>query len=115
MGTNYYVKKEENQDIKDAIHIGKRSGGWQFLLSPFRKSGKAWINFLKRNKDLIYNEYGEKIYLKEMLENIDLNGYFGKDKMNGKKATPYEYNGDWKKYEFYDKEGYRISKYKDFC
>ena len=114
MGTNYYVKKE-NQDIEDAIHVGKRSAGWQFLLSPFRKSGKAWINFLKRNKDLIYNEYGEKVSLKDMLENIDLNGYFGKHKMNGKKADPLIYNTNWKDWEFYDKEGYRISRYEDFC
>ena len=114
MSTNFYLKKQKEDDLENSIHIGQRAGGWQFLFNPYRKSGKAWINLLKRNKDLIYDEYDRNIDIQEFLKIISLDGYNGSHKASGKTVSVQEYNGHWKDHEFFDREGYRISKHNDF-
>ena len=114
MSTNFYIKTHSEQNEDEAIHIGKRSCGWQFILNPHRKSGKAWINLLNKNKHNIYDEYNRNVTISDMLNNISLNGSFGKDKHTGKTVSGDRYNGNWKEHEFFDKEGYRICKRPEF-
>ena len=144
MGTNFYVNKFEKgngicpkcggddvylvgEDIKciecnytgpnegvfnkaEGIHIGKRSAGWQFLFTPVFKTGKEWKEFIMQNGNNIFDEYDRKIEVKDMLKIVETQG------INGKTATR-EHYGDyrWEDNEFFDSDGYRISKHKDFC
>ena len=112
MSTNFYIKKNSEENEDDSIHIGKRVCGWQFIFSNYKKTGADWIKFLKENSESIYDEYNRKLTFKELEENFDLNGEFGISKLSGKNATQTEYGPEvynWKKYEFFDTEDYRIS------
>lgn len=76
MGTNYYVEEQEpckccGRPYED-LHIGKSSGGWCFSLHVIPERGlndlDDWINFLEGKK--IFNEYGEKILLANLISEI---------------------------------------------
>lgn len=81
MGTNFYYRKEKNKcehcgrcELTE-YHIGKRSHGWNFLFSDSKyKSARAWKQFLKKNPDNIFNEYDEKVSLKDIFEAMEQKG-----------------------------------------
>lgn len=108
MGTNYYahINKCKSCGRFDEHHIGKASSGWQFLLTPFRKSWREWIAFLLSDGVEIFDEYGKKVPdNKEFIEYVD-------NKQDSK--NNWQLGDDPSKYEDYDSEGYRISKTSDF-
>ena len=69
MSTNFYIKKNSEENEDDSIHIGKRVCGWQFIFSNYKKTGADWIKFLKENSESIYDEYNRKLTFKELEEN----------------------------------------------
>jgi len=81
MGTNFYYRKENNKcehcgrfELEE-YHIGKRSGGWNFLFSDSKyKTARGWKKFIKANPDNIFNEYDEKVSLEDMLETMEWKG-----------------------------------------
>lgn len=104
MGTNYYVRKNVCTECNryEEQHIGKSSYGWKFYFNPYKQSYKEWIEYLAKFE--IYNEYGDKIPLKEFTALVEskqkCKGAYGDD-------APDEH-------EYADEEGYSISKYKEF-
>lgn len=62
MGTNYYAKKSEHDPCDEGLHIGKKSGGWDFLFRAHPGRGiidcAAWLSLLRRPDVQIVDEYG---------------------------------------------------------
>lgn len=161
MGTNFYAKhiptEEEYNKMQEALtnrqldkleelihdakkeyHIGKRSGGWQFLFAPhvklrsgFHNSGEVvspWENTLESIKEYlsrpdveIYDEYGNK-FTPEQFWNEEIGECLYNDPENCINGEQY-----YKKYpnqrsglfmedtEFTTDEGLRFSTDEDFC
>lgn len=114
MGTNYYAHNTKNACDKcgrgaEEHHIGKASFGWKFLFNPFKRSYKEWIKYLKEEACKIVDEYGKIVTLEDFIENVQ-------SKQKGISLKDEEmYMRSWDLYEFFDEEGYRISKDEDFC
>lgn len=79
MGTNYYFQYyTENGRAKD-LHIGKKSAGWQFSFRGYcRKSFEReiksfadWKLLFSSLEGEIFNEYDEKISLKDFLKIVE--------------------------------------------
>jgi len=97
MGTNYYVKKEDN-----SIHIGKSSFGWKFLFQEnneyYDKKDKSSIfRFLKLNKTTFINEYNEKVDVEEFWKMVEQKQQSG--------TTIHEYYGYPESLKCYDENG----------
>ena len=81
MGTNFYYREEFNvcqtckrpHEVKE-IHIGKRSYGWNFLFSSYKKSYEEWVKFIKKHPDNLYDEYKRKVTADEMIDNFNAKG-----------------------------------------
>ena len=166
MGTNFYARhipteleyakmqealtnRELNRlrELLDAsqkeYHIGKRSGGWQFLFAPhmymrddWRKGEivSPWENTLESIKEYlsrpdveIYNEYGDK-FTPEQFWNEEIGHCLYNDPehyINGAQYDKREEEEDtwdsWNKgplvetFEFTTEEGLRFAKDADFC
>ncbi len=77
MGTNYYARINICKCCgkpEEEIHIGKSSAGWTFTFHATEKirSYKEWLKILSKKETEIYNEYDEKVYIKDfkrMVEN----------------------------------------------
>jgi hypothetical protein len=108
MGTNYYLRTQKGKicdscnrgDSYEELHIGKSSAGWEFIFNPNSgetPSFKKWRSLLEKSPDQIYDEYDRKVDLFELYTLIlsKSGGEVGDDTI--------------------DSEGYRISKYSDFC
>ena len=95
MGTNYYIQREysgpEGEAIQEKIHIGKNSGGWQFIFRAYKFrnifSKADWEKYLTRllpdpdNKDnwcnvVIVDEYGDFFSRNEFWGRINLDKKF---------------------------------------
>jgi hypothetical protein len=121
MGTNYYVKAEEKPACPtcghhpnvEPLHIGKSSGGWQFLFAPYPEHGltswAAWKSFLA-DKGIV-DEYGQDVPLAE-LEDWVLKKQ--RDGVNAKTATHDQWGPYGRDSEKYDDEGFRFSSTADF-
>ena len=79
MGANYYYISNhcEHCDRFDKIHIGKLSGGWQFLFhatnAPFTiETKKTW--FLLLENATIMNEYGETFTFDKFKDIVEESG-----------------------------------------
>jgi len=112
MGTNYYTPKDPpcptcNKGGED-YHIGKSSGGWQFLFASYPEKGlvscKDWREFLKGRK--IIDEYGKEYTYEQLFEWVE-------NKQGGRNLEIDGYP-DWRRFEYTDPEGYRISTHADF-
>lgn len=126
------------KDSKAEYHIGKRSGGWQFLFAPhvklrngFRNSGEIvspWENTLESIKEYlsrpdveIYDEYGRKFtpdefWNEEVGESLynDPEHYINGDQYYEK--YPNQRSGSFlEDTEFTTEEGLRFSTDEDFC
>lgn len=76
MGTNYYVDEPptcNNPAHSDTSHIGKHSGGWQFLFHSVPEKGLTswgqWRAHLKGK--VIHDEYGRTVSLTRLTEIIE--------------------------------------------
>lgn len=113
MGTNFYfIPKISDEDVQDIltnakklaesknyldlkelkskvyktvteIHLGKRSGGWQFLwnhndLKYYNPDLKSIKEFLEENEGIIYDEYGD-FYTVEQFFNEEIKNCLYKD------------------------------------
>ena len=138
--TNRQLDKLEEllNKAKKEYHIGKRSGGWQFLFAPhiklrsgFGNSGEVvspWENtlvslkeYLSRPDVEIYDEYGDK-FTPEQFWNEEIGDCLYNDPENYINGEQY-----YKKYpnqrsglfmedtEFTTDEGLRFSTDEDFC
>ena len=161
MGTNFYAKhiltEAEYEEIQKALtdgqldkleeliyeskkkdyHIGKRSGGWQFIFAPhiklrdgFKNSGQVvspWENTLASLKEYlsrpdveIYDEYGEKFTSDEFWNNEVGKSLYNDPEhyINGEqyyKKYPNEHSGMFlTNTEFTTEEGLRFSTDEDF-
>ena len=103
MGTNYYAKVDVCKTCgraKEEIHIGKLSWGWDFDFAyDTAPSYEEMVKFVTKYKKSLYNEYGDKILLKHMIE------CFNTRKGAGKKLLKPE---DIKYFQYID--GYRFMK-----
>src|SRR2546426_12067923 len=80
MGTNYYLNLKGNfiermQDKQPiTLHIGKSSGGWCFSLHVIPERGinslRDWYRLWRRDCNVIKNEYGDVMSIREMLSVI---------------------------------------------
>lgn len=138
MGTNYYVHKrltkqkieelkslldehlyaQVQDELPEPIHIGKSSGGWQFL---FNTNGWRHYKTMKEMRQLIIDnvlvdEYGEEINPAEFWDMVE-------SKQDGLDGTDYcerwdEFHPDTNPPDYvlrnesfdFHKEGYRFSK-----
>ena len=78
MGTNYYVSSGFFRKGFGKLHIGKASAGWCFSLrvdSDIRDL-EDWAPILRKN--IIKNEYGEKISYSQMMKIITERSWEGK-------------------------------------
>lgn len=104
MGTNYYLHKNTCPHCghcEERIHIGKASFGWQFLFSNYCESFQDWKKLLDQYPDELFDEYKRKEDLTEFYEMIE----------RKQKELNHWYDfEDPDKYEYYDNDGYRISK-----
>lgn len=106
MGTNYYIKSKDKKCHECGgtgyldVHVGKSSGGWQFLFNPFKKSFKEWKEYILSNKDSLYDEYGDKVKPEEFFKLVE--------EKQEKDSTHYRENEPVNQYEFRDDKGYRI-------
>lgn len=141
MGTNFYIRKKINQQQKDmlcrmiqneqwdefeqnlpeAIHLGKRSSGWKFLwdaheFTYFKPNKKSLIEFLKSGN--IEDEYGHKFTFDEFW-NEELDGFLDQ----GWDLTDYyaenhsiykHYEPDYIRYKFQQKYNVNVNAYGEF-
>lgn len=67
MSTNYYARTADT--IGEGVHIGKRSGGWDFLFRAYPDDGitdcEAWHAYLSRPSVRIVSEHGVEYELAE--------------------------------------------------
>lgn len=122
MGTNYYVKAKApcsccGRGYED-LHIGKASGGWQFLFAPYPELGltswKAWRKFLA-NEAEIKNEYDQDISFSEFVFQVEQKQVV--DKLNADTADASQWGPSTTPralIETADSEGYRFSTTNDF-
>lgn len=73
MGTNYYTQRHYPFDLEQ-LHIGKSSYGWVFSLNTYPELNintlEDWKIFWS-NKDVdIFDEYGGKISVEQLLDTI---------------------------------------------
>lgn len=113
-----------------SYHIGKRSGGWQFLWAPHIEKATGlivspWENFLESIKEylsrpnvVIYNEYEEEFTFDEFWNEISYCVYNDQEKyINAEqyyKENPSEHRSI-RNSEFTTAEGLRFSTTADFC
>ena len=81
MGTNFYWSPDsegphcDTCTCHEALHIGKRSGGWKFALRihPYLDICELedWKEKFNQAGSSIYNEYGSKVEVSEMLDIIE--------------------------------------------
>ena len=80
MGTNYYLHQRGNllerleRDEPLVRHIGKSSGGWCFALRVYPDEGinslTDWYHLLRRDNNIIKDEYDCEVTLEELIEVI---------------------------------------------
>lgn len=74
MGTNYYIRLDNNNRDSD-VHIGKSSGGWQFIFQTnptYYHADKNSVNrFLKLHKDSLFDEYGANISIDDFWKLVE--------------------------------------------
>lgn len=82
MGTNYYMKRKSQPDLK--LHIGKMSYGYRFLMAGHLlnydettnisltiASFQDYFDFMKKYPDAyIENEYGNKVNIRDLWKDI---------------------------------------------
>ncbi|TNC14946.1 hypothetical protein FF100_05060 [Methylobacterium terricola] len=116
MGTNYYV------DFKppcpccgeggEKLHIGKSSGGWEFLFAPYPEHGltsfAAWKDYLKDRT--ILNEYGDTITLADLINIVEAK----KGGWTSRTAPASSWGPSPRDCEWSDAEGYRFSNTSEF-
>lgn len=124
MGTNYYVKTETkpacptcgHKEHIEPLHIGKSSGGWQFLFAPYPELGltsfAAWKVYLA-DKGIV-DEYGRDHTLKALEELVNVK----KDGINGFTAPRSAYGNftdeERKAHNRLDDDGYWFSSTHEF-
>ena len=104
MGTNYYLKKEDDW-YASRIHIGKSSCGNIFLFFSIGErlktyeDYKTYLKYMIRKKYIILDEYDRALSLKEFKEIVK----YSKDNFidNGIDETPF--------YGWVDPNGYRFT------
>lgn len=116
MGTNYYT----DGDLPCAccgrggeeLHIGKSSGGWQFLFAPYPERGltsfKAWREFLTDRE--IRDEYGDKHTLADLMALVESK----QAGINSRTATRDQWGPAPRDNEGGDPDGYRFARHPDF-
>lgn len=84
MGTNYYIRQKGNADL--AIHVGKISCGWRFLMAghiydiPTNKNNsfvlakfEDYVNLLNNHKDYyLEDEYGRECDIVDLVKEIKI-------------------------------------------
>ena len=112
MGTNYYVNERPPCECCkrpfEQLHIGKSSGGWQFLFAPYPDRGlttaAAWLAYLQ-DKEIV-DEYDRPVALDELRELIESK----QGCWTGFTAPPEAYGGhNPAEYEYLDPEGHRFA------
>jgi len=74
MGTNYYACTDDTPGIEDGLHIGKSSGGWDFLWRGHERlnltTRELWEGYLRQPRVTIVAEHGVTYTLDEFLKVI---------------------------------------------
>ena len=117
MGTNYYTDGEKPCECcgrgGEELHIGKSSGGWQFLFAPYPALGltswKAWREFLATRA--IRDEYGTSHTMDDFADLVDSKQKGGLNAQNASVSQCGPYGRDR---ETSDEEGYRFASDPDF-
>jgi hypothetical protein len=121
---DYYEMLNELRPVK--VHLGKRSGGWQFLWNHnneqyYKKTLQSIKEFLDEDNGFIVDEYGERFTTEQFLnEEIGKAMYNDPDRfINGyqydeKEKSVYSWT-KCSKHEFTTSEGLRFSTSTEFC
>ena len=127
-----YQSEEIVDEIKSdmAVHIGKSSYGWEFLFNYnnfkyYEPTRSSISDFLKKNKDCLFDEYGGKVDITEFWDMVDRkNGQLNNERYYMEPENRYhyirdEFKDELRKYkprysEFYN-DGLRFSTSCDFC
>lgn len=121
---DYFEMLNELRPVK--VHLGKRSGGWQFLWNHnnekyYKKTLQSIKEFLDEDNGFIVDEYGERFTTEQLLnEEIGESMYNDPDRfINGYQFDEKEkFVYSWakcSKYEFTTTEGLRFSISTEFC
>lgn len=76
MGTNYYLCKKADGDFnrETSLRIGRSSAGWAFALFVYPDKSilnlSHWVKLFNNPAYLIYNEEGELLSVRQMIDNI---------------------------------------------
>lgn len=109
MGTNYYTAEKPPCDAckrpHEQLHIGKASGGWEFLFAPYPELGlvtaAAWWAFIESRP--IIDEYDRPVTLEELKAIVERC-------RGGDWLTPQDCGGEpVSRYEFTSDDGYRFA------
>ena len=105
----------DNENLIGEIHLGKRSGGWQFLWDYhdgvyFQPTLYSIKEFLSQDGIVIYNEYGEVFTLEQFI-NEEAGPSLYKNENHTNESDDEFIN--WDDY-YFTNDGLRFSKFEDF-
>lgn len=113
MGTNYYAKPRQDPLglAGEGLHIGKSSGGWEFLWRGHPERGLRsvadWRAVLGNPDVVIEAEHGTRLELDEFMEIV-------RRSPGGKRQFGHATGSYWADREWRDPEGYPFAGY-EFC
>lgn len=111
----------ENKNMNTEIHLGKRSGGWQFLWDYhngryYEPTLESIKEFLSQDNVTIYDEYGEKFTMQQFFDNeIGNTLYLREGLTDGSSINDGRdcYVIDWNRH-YFKNDGLYFSKDEDF-
>ena len=111
----------DNHEMEIEIHLGKRSGGWQFLWDYhngryFEPTLESIKEFLSQDNVTIYDEYGEKFTMQQFFDNeIGDTLYLREGLTDGSSINDGRdcYVTDWNRH-YFKNDGLYFSKDEDF-
>ncbi len=125
MGTNYYIKlpatdkcdKCGRESPAEKIQIGKSSFGWKFCFNTYYgkfKSFVQWKPFIGKYAEFLCDEYGRHLTPEEFYKTVE-SKQGGLDLAEYWRRNPGFRDGNAANHEYYDSDGYLISKFEEFC
>ena len=70
MGTNFYIKDKEYDDVCELTHIGKMSAGWRFNFAYDNFKSIEEVREDLKNK-MIVDEYGEEYTYEQFMQDVE--------------------------------------------
>lgn len=123
---NYEKLEKQLKEFRKTYHIGKRSGGWQFIwcphkegnivVSPWENNLESIKNYLSQENTEIFDEYGKTYTYEQLIEEIKDSLYTGeslKHQWTSSESKCLSFMANADNYEFIS-DGLRFSTNCDF-